>query len=88
MSRHHLSNGDLLLLLGSCFSAERKCEERIEQAIRAFQGSRVSYLQQLRAHYAAQRREVLKELHARGITDEQINRKLQAADGRPSNEPC
>ena len=86
MSRHHLSNGDLLLLLGACFSAE--CEERIEQAIRAFQGTRVSYLQQLQAHYAAQREEVLKELHARGITDEQINSKLQAANGGRPNEPC
>src|SRR5688500_3323489 len=50
-----LSDMEILLLLDMCLSAETKCDERLAEAIRGYKGASVSYLQQLKQHYANMR---------------------------------
>jgi hypothetical protein len=83
-----LTDMELLLLLDMCLSAEAKCDERLAESIRGFKGASVSYLQQLKEHYANMRRNFLAILHERGISQEQLQTQLEAHfPERPSIEP-
>ena len=71
-----------------CLSAETKCDERLAEAIRGYKGASVSYLQQLKQHYANMRENFLAILHERGISQEQLQNQLAAHfPDRPSIEP-
>jgi hypothetical protein len=83
-----LTDMEILLLLDMCLSAEAKCDERLANAIRGYQGVSVSYLQQLKQHYANMRKNFYAILDARGISAEHTQ--TQLADhfpDRPSIEP-
>ena len=83
-----LSDKEILLLLDMCLSAEAKCDERLAEAIRSYQGVSVSYLQQLKQHYANMRQNFLAILHARGHSQAQLQEQLAAHfPDRPSIEP-
>jgi hypothetical protein len=83
---NQLSDTELLLLLDMCLSAEQKCDERLAEAIRTFQGTRLSYLQQLKRHYAELRQNFLDILHERGRTEAEIQHQLKLLPERDSLE--
>jgi hypothetical protein len=83
-----LTDMEILLLLDMCLSAEAKCDERLANAASGFHGVSVSYLLQLKQHYANMRKHFYAILDERGISAEQTQTHL--ADHfpeRPSIEP-
>jgi hypothetical protein len=81
---NRLSDPELLLLLDMCVNAEQKSEERLADAIRTFQGTRVSYLEQLIKHYAGMRENFVRILHERGRSADDIQHQLKQFPERPS----
>jgi hypothetical protein len=78
-----MSDTELLLLLDMCIGAEKKCEARLTEAIRTFQGTRVTYLEQVIKHYSGMRENFLRILHDRGCSKDDIYRKLEQFPERP-----
>jgi hypothetical protein len=84
---YRLTDTELLLLLDMCLSAEKRCDERIADAIRSSHGDRIAYLQPLKRHYTHLRENLLSILHERGRTNEQINSHLAQLPHQRSIEP-
>jgi hypothetical protein len=63
---------DILLLLDECLAAERRCDERLEQAIALGHGTAIAYLRDLKRQYAKTKANLLADINHRGASDEEI----------------
>jgi hypothetical protein len=79
-----LSDTEILFLLDMCVEAAHLCDERLVQAQRLDQRTRVTYLERLKQHYASMRGNFHAILHMRGRTDEEIQHQLKQFPERPA----
>ena len=82
-----LTDIEIVILLDMCLVAEKRTDERLAEAIRTYQGTRVAYLQQLQQHYRHMRENFFVALGERGLTNEQIQQQLAHVRDDPSGEP-
>ena len=67
---------DLLLLLDECLAAERRCDERLKEALALGHGSAITYIRNLKRFYAKRKADLLAEINHRGATEEDILKQL------------
>jgi hypothetical protein len=80
-----LTDTEILVLLDMCIGAEKLCDERLAEAHRLEQRTRVSYLDRLKEHYAGMRKNFFATLHARGRTEAEIQHQLKQFPERPAS---
>lgn len=67
---------DLLLLLDECLAAERRCDERLKEALALGHGSAITYIRHLKRYYAERKADLLAEINRRGASEEEVLKQL------------
>jgi hypothetical protein len=63
---------DILLLLDECLEGERRCDERLKDAVALGHGSMISYLTDLKRQYAKTKSDLLAEINHLGASEQEI----------------